>query len=297
MSDQLALAIEDFQSRAVSPLVEMGAYEALWDQQSTSFKRLAEMFQKRPGAIPSDFVRPDKAMEYAQKTLSILTKNDIKSFGIRVHGAGEYPNKLRDAKYPIELLYFQGWWDLVETRSVAIVGTREPSSEGTNQARKLTEGFVKNKFTVVSGLAKGIDTVVHSTALAFGGETIGVIGTPLSRCYPKQNCNLQKKIAREHLIISQVPLCKYEKRGPRQNRIFFPERNITMSALTEATIIVEAGETSGTLTQARAALHQGRKLFIMDACFRNERLTWPETYEKRGAIRVKSFEEIVEHLG
>jgi DNA processing protein len=85
-----------------------------------------------------------------------------------------------------------------------------------------------------------------------------VIGTPLSRVYPKDNAELQRKIAREFLLISQVPVKRYERQDYRRNRLFFPERNITMSALTEATIIVEAGETSGTLIQARAALNQGR---------------------------------------
>ena len=89
--------------------------------------------------------------------------------------------------------------------------------------------------------------------------TVAVIGTPLSHVYPKENAELQRKVASEYLIISQVPLRRYERQDYRKNRLFFLERNITMSALTEATIIVEAGETSGTLIQARAALHQGRR--------------------------------------
>jgi DNA processing protein len=80
--------------------------------------------------------------------------------------------------------------------------------------------------------------------------------------------------------------------SPLQNRLFFPERNVTMSALTEATIIVEAGNTSGTLIQARAALHQKRKLFILDSCFRDPALTWPERLRKRGALRVRDYGEI-----
>ena len=95
-----------------------------------------------------------------------------------------------------------------------------------------------------------------------------MIGTPLSHAYPQDNAELQRKIATDFLLISQVPVKRYETSGFPLNRLFFPERNITMSALTEATIIVEAGETSGTLIQARAALHQGRKLFILDSCFR-----------------------------
>jgi DNA processing protein len=74
--------------------------------------------------------------------------------------------------------------------------------------------------------------------------------------------------------------------------LFFPERNVTMSALTEGTVIVEAGETSGTLTQARAAMHQGRKLFILDSCFTNPDITWPERFHKDGAVRVRSTEDI-----
>ena len=90
--------------------------------------------------------------------------------------------------------------------------------------------------------------------------TVAVIDKPLSHVYPKENAELQRKVASEYLIISQVPLRRYERQDYRKNRLFFPERNITMSALTEATIIVEAGETSGTLIQARAAVEEGRRL-------------------------------------
>jgi DNA processing protein len=99
-------------------------------------------------------------------------------------------------------------------------------------------------------------------------------------------------IARDHLLISQVPVLRYAVQAPPQNRLFFPERNVTMSALTEGTIIVEAGETSGTLTQARAALHQGRKLFILESCFNRTDITWPARFEAEGAVRVRQSEDI-----
>src|SRR4029078_6485919 len=110
--------------------------------------------------------------------------------------------------------------------------------------------------------------------------------------YPPQNKPLQERIAKDFLLVSQVPVLRYAKQAVPQNRLFFPERNITMSALTEATVIVEAGETSGTLTQARAALYQGRKLFILDSCFRRSDLTWPARFEQRGAIRVRDIDDI-----
>lgn len=122
-------------------------------------------------------------------------------------------------------------------------------------------------------------------AIEYGGRTIAVMGTPLSKVYPSENAELQRRLAEEFLVISQIPVKRYDRQDFRRNRSFFPERNVTMSALIEATIIVEAGETSGTLIQARAALHQGRKLLILDSAFRDQRLTWPARFAEKGAIR------------
>lgn len=294
MAPELALR-SDFESRAISPLMEMGAYEALWDKPGTTFKTLSEKFAARPDAVPSDFVSATKAHEYADFVQMRFREADVTRFGVRIHGAGEYPQKLRDAAHPIELLYYQGWWDLVESRSVAVVGTREPTKDGIARATRLVKELVKDNFTIVSGLASGIDTIAHETAIEEGGRTIAVIGTPLSHVYPKDNAELQRKIAREFLLISQVPVKRYERQDYRRNRLFFPERNITMSALTEATIIVEAGETSGTLIQARAALNQGRKLFILDNCFRKG-LSWPRKFADKGAVRVVDYDDIRKNL-
>ena len=139
---------------------------------------------------------------------------------------------------------------------------------------------------------KGIDTAAHTSAIEAGGKTIAGIGTPLNRVYPKQNAALQEGIAQNYLLVSQVPVLRYSKQDYRRNRTFFLERNKTMSALAEATIIVEAGQTSGMLIQARAALHQRRKLFILEASFRNPALTWPHEFESMGAMRVKKYEHI-----
>lgn len=295
MSPQLALEGENFETRAVSPLLELGAYEALWDEPKASFKSIAEKFAAAPGSRPSDFVPPSRALEYGEAVLRELTQ-DGQRFGVHIHGAGEYPVRLRDAAYPVELLYYQGWWDLVNSRSVAVVGTRKPSEEGVRRAQQLVRELVRDDFTILSGLAAGIDRVAHETAIGRGGRTIAVIGTPLSRVYPAENRELQKQIARDFLLISQVPVFRYQRQTPVVNRLFFPERNITMSALTEATVIVEAGETSGTLIQARAALQQGRKLFILESCFHDKRLSWPQKYVDKGAIRVATYDDIRKQL-
>lgn len=282
----------DFQDRAVMPARELGAYEALWAREGTTFKTLADMFRNHPGSVPSDFATRSEAEQFSRIALGTIRAAGIKHFGIRVHGAGDYPEKLRDAQHPVELLYFQGNWDITSSRCVAIVGTRNPSAKGARRAEQLARHFVNDDFTVVSGLAQGIDSHAHNAAMKAGGRTVAVLGTPITSCYPVENKELQQRIADEFLVISQVPIVRHSRQSPHGNRLWFPERNVTMSALTEATVIVEAGNTSGTLIQARHALQQKRKLFILNSCFENTELTWPAKFVEKGAIRVSDFDEI-----
>lgn len=283
----------------ISPIEEIAAYETIWERDKASFKNIAEMFKGRPGALPTDFVDPSVYKKNLLKVKeAILKLREVNNYrpNMLINGTLNYPEKLRHAKEPVELLYYTGNLDLLYTRSVAIVGTRNPSQDGIKRTEKLAKLLVDNSFTVVSGLAKGVDTSAHVSAIKNGGNTIAVIGTPLDSVYPKENKALQDFIARKHLLISQVPFIRYSNQNPLSNRLFFPERNKTMSAITEATVIVEAGETSGTLIQARAALYQRRKLFILNSCFENNSITWPAYYEKRGAIRVREFSDILDVL-
>jgi DNA processing protein len=275
-------------SYALSPLRELGAYEALWMSGAT-FKTLADRVRRYGDAPLSAFVPPKESEKFGQEVLKVTREAGICDLGVRVHGSYDYPRRLRDAKHPLEILYFRGNWDLVETPSVAIVGTRNPSPDGIARTKKLVKLLVKDGFTIASGLARGIDTAAHMTAIEENGQTIAVIGTPLTISYPKENSELQERIAKDYLLVSQVPFLS------NMNRAFFPERNKTMSALTLGTVIVEAGETSGTLIQARAALDQNRKLFILDSCF-NHGLKWPSRLLELGAIRVRSYEDIKERL-
>jgi DNA processing protein len=288
------------QSPAVSPISprrELGAYEALWLKPKSSFKTIAEKFEADPTALPSDFVSRSEAEDCAQRVFAKLKAIGVDHFGVRINHAGDYPRKLRDAKNPVELLYFQGAWELTETRSIAVVGSRKASADGLKRASQLATALAKAGITVVSGLAHGIDRVAHEAAIAAGGKTIAMLGTPIGVRYPKENAALQENIARDFLVISQVPVLRYFVQHIPQNKFFFPARNITMSALTDGTVIVEAGETSGTLTQARAALQQGRKLFILDSCFQRSDITWPARFEELGAIRVRKSEDVLNALG
>lgn len=218
---------------------------------------------------------------------------NIHDFGVRVHGSEDYPDRLRDAAHPVELLYYRGWWDQIDSpKRIAIVGSRSVSEDGLRRTRRLVKLLVKDGYTIVSGLAKGVDTAAHTTAIENGGSTIAVIGTPITEYYPPEHKALQDLIADKFLLVSQVPIWRYSTQDYRSNRLFFPERNATMSALGQATVIVEASDTSGRLAQARAALQQGRKLFILDNCFRNPKLTWPARFEAQGAVRVTGIDDI-----
>lgn len=282
---------------SVDALLEMGAYEYLWQQPSTTTKRLAELFVSHPNHRPSDLVDVADAERCSLEVANHLQKRGIESYGVVVNGTPQYPAGLRDAKDPIELFYYQGSLEhLKAERRVAVVGTRKISPEGAARTRRLVRELIRHDFTVVSGLAQGVDAMAHNTAIECGGKTVAVIGTPISEYYPRENINLQRLIASEFLVVSQVPVLRYKSQGPTWNRLFFLERNKTMSALTNATIIVEAGETSGTLVQAKAALDQKRKLFILESNFHNPAISWPAKYEKLGAIRVRDFDDILREL-
>lgn len=278
-------------SNPISPYKEIVSYEALWAVKNASFKSIANMFASEPGAMPSDFVDGNNIPNITE-IRDIILKSKQENINFLFNGTFDFPTKLKDAQEPVEVLYYTGNLELLNTRCVAIVGTRHPSPKGLEAADYIASNLVKEDFTIVSGLAMGIDTQAHLTAIRTKGRTIAVLGTPLNSCYPRQNEDLQRRISKEFLLISQVPFYRYSQQNPKHNRLFFLERNKTMSALTEATIIVEAGETSGSLTQATAALYQKRKLLIWDDCFYNAAITWPKRFLDKGAIRVRNYEDI-----
>ena len=217
-------------------------------------------------------------------------------FSLVVNKNFQYPEDLK-YHHPIGLFYYKGDLALLETRCLSIVGTRNPSYLGQVKAKELAKQLSDEGFTIVSGLAKGIDCSAHEATIEAEGKTIAVIGTPLNKYYPKENQRLQDKIADDHLLISQVPFYAYERESFRQHSYHFPRRTKTMASLSEATVIVEASDTKGSLIQARECLKQNKKLFIMESCFNNPKIDWPQKYEKKGAIKVKDTSDILKNLG
>jgi len=288
---------------AINPFDEVLAYELLWAQEGMTESKMTSLFNSGdllPSVIlenisPQSLV-PNELQLALKSRVTQLLQSKIGKFSVCINGDYQYPQDLRRAKHPIELFYFKGNLDLLDTKLLSIVGAREVSHEGKLRAERLAKELGSAGYVIVSGLAKGVDTAAISSAIKHGHKTVAVIGTPIDEYYPKENMDLQDLIAKEHLLISQVPFYKYKHEPFALHKHYFPRRNATMAAISEATIVVEASDTSGTLTQARACIQQKKKLFILDSCFKNPNITWPNYYLKQGAIRVSSTEEIINNL-
>ena len=197
-----------------------------------------------------------------------------------------YPENLRAVHDRPPLIFVSGQLQPGDGRSVAVVGTRLASPEKARIARAISEHLVDHGYTVVSGLASGIDTAVHTAALAHGGRTLAVIGTGLARCYPPQNARLQRRIASECAVISQF----WPDTPP--SRRSFPMRNAVISGLTLATVVVEASRTSGSRLQTRLALAQGRSVLLVNTLLDQQ---WARELSKRsGTYVVGSAGEITD---
>lgn len=179
-------------------------------------------------------------------------------------------------------LYFSGDLSLLDRPCVAVVGSRDLSEMGRKRAARLARELAHDGFVVVSGLAAGVDATAHSEAISAGGSTIGVIGTPLDKAYPAANADLQKEIYENHLLIS--PFAS----GEQTFKSSFPKRNRVMAALSDATVIVEASDTSGTLHQAAECVRLKRWLFIAKSLAESENLTWPAKFLKEARVRALS---------
>lgn len=198
---------------------------------------------------------------------------------------------------PLERLYapkelfvsgHAGW--LRQSPKVAVVGARRASSEGVRRAAKLARVLVDHRAIVVSGLAEGIDAAAHTATIEAAGRTIAVIGTALSDVYPARHRELQTRLMRDHLVVSQF------RSGQPITRRNFPMRNRTMALICDASVIVEAGEGSGSLSQGWEALRLGRPLFLMASILERTDLAWPRTMIEYGAMVLRTPDDLLAQL-
>ena len=225
--------------------------------------------------------------EHCEKAFSGLRQTDE----IIKRGGEDYPPLLMKTQQAPRFLYIRGKKSLLyETRTVALVGSRQASDAAKDNTRRLALKLGENGITVVSGLAKGIDVTAHKTALDNGFNTISVIGTNLNQYYPAENKEVQLEIEKKGLVVSQF------SPATRTQRYFFPLRNGVMSGLSLATVIVEAGETSGALRQADFALKQKRQVIIPRKALEMTSITWPKRYVQKGALVVDKPSEVLRIL-
>ncbi len=169
-------------------------------------------------------------------------------------------------------VFVSGDINLLKRRCISVVGARKVSPNGAARARRLARELAATGVVVVSGLAEGVDTEAMTSAITAGGHVVGVIGTPLDQAYPAKNKRLQEQVYQNHLLVSQFPF------GSRVYPSNFPARNRLMALLSDATVVVEASDTSGSLHQAAECHRIGRWLFIARSVAEDRSLGWPKKF-------------------
>jgi DNA processing protein len=202
----------------------------------------------------------------------------------------DYPENLTEIYDPPALLFVRGSVMPSDRRSVAVVGTRNPSRYGLEMTESITRDLVHAGITIVSGLARGIDTACHRSALKAGGRTIGVLGCGIDVCYPRENKSLVEEMIEHGAVISEF------RPGIRPLATNFYRRNRIVSGLTKGTLVVEAAPKSGSLITAAHALDQNREVFALPGSILNKRSWGPHHLLKQGAALVESANDIVATL-
>lgn len=207
----------------------------------------------------------------------------------------DYPRLLFEIADPPPLLYYRGVVDEAEVRgqrsAIALVGTRSPSDYGRRWTRRLSAALARQGFTVVSGLADGIDTDAHESCLEAGGRTVAVMGTGVDVVYPYRNRSLYHQIAKHGLILSEY------SPGTSANRAHFPQRNRIVAGLCRAVIVLEAPVRSGALITARLANEYGRDVYVLPGSLDNERALGCLGLINSGAQVILSEGHLLEMLG
>jgi DNA processing protein len=210
---------------------------------------------------------------------------------VLTEAAGDYPRPLRQIHDPPGVLFRRGEPQPQDELAVAIVGTRHATRYGLAQAERLAGSLARTGFTVVSGLARGIDAAAHRGALAAGGRTIAVLASGLLEIYPPEHEKLADEVAASGYIISESPPRMVPLSGA------FPQRNRIISGLSVGTIVVEAPDRSGALITARHAYEQGREVFAVPGPVDSRMSRGCHALIRDGAKLVESIDDVLSELG
>jgi len=233
---------------------------------------------------------PDTLGELLGKTLAWLAGDTTAPRRVVTLGDPLYPAALLETADPPLLLYAQGRIDLLQAAGIAVVGSRNPTPQGLENARAFAAHLSGAGLTVVSGLALGIDGAAHDGALDGPGSTIAVVGTGLDLVYPKRHLKLAHRIVERGLIVSEYAI------GTPSLAEHFPQRNRIIAGLTRGTLVVEAAVQSGSLITARLASEAGRDVFAIPGSIHSPQSRGCHWLIKQGAKLVDSADDILEEL-
>ena len=270
---------------------------------SVLFKRLIAAFGNPEGALKAPANDLKKVEGIGPKVVASLRRFDWKQRvdkelrSVEKIGATlvtwedeEYPVSLKQIYDPPPLLYVLGSLNRKDEVAVAVVGSRHPTSYGKVAAERIAMGLSRRGVTVVSGLARGVDTAAHHGAIAGGGRTIGVLGCGIDIIYPPENRDLYDRVASQGAVISEFPL------GTPPESDHFPIRNRVISGISRGVAVVEATLRSGSLITARFALEQGRDVYAIPGNVDSARSEGTNRLIKQGAKLVTQAEDILEEI-
>ena len=266
-------------------LAAFGSPQAVFDASSAARREVA-------GATPAAALLSEHESLAALLTLTLdwLNAESQERRALVMLGDPLYPRALLETADPPLLLYAQGRTELLQTAAIAVVGSRNPTPQGADNARAFATHLSRAGLTVISGLALGIDAAAHEGGLAGAASTVAVVGTGLDRVYPRRNLRLAHRIAEQGLMLSEYAL------GTPPLPPNFPIRNRIIAGLSRGTLVVEAALQSGSLITARLANEAGRDVFAIPGSIHSPQSKGCHALIKQGAKLVDSAQDILEDL-
>ena len=272
-----------------TPSIGQRRYQSLL----TCINHPRELFDGSQGALLQKL--PERARSYLkkpdwQRTEKALNWAEHPNHHIIPITSSNYPHRLKQIADPPPLLFAMGELNALHDPQLAIVGSRNPSPQGKQNANDFSAALSQSGLTITSGLALGVDTQAHIGALASQGLTIAVMGTGLDVVYPSSNRHLAQQIVEQGVVLSEFPLATMPNRGN------FPRRNRIISGLSLGVLVVEAGLASGSLISARLAAEQGREVFAIPGSIHNALSRGCHQLLREGAKLVESTQDILQEF-
>ncbi|MCK9560503.1 MAG: DNA-processing protein DprA [Candidatus Marinimicrobia bacterium] len=252
---------------------------------NTNLKRLMAV----PGIdmVLAERIKNNVDQQFVDQQLNMLKNSPFKITTIL---DDDYPVRLKDIYDPPVVLFRHGEFSPQDEDAIAIVGTRNPDHYGKEVATLLVSQLVEQNITIVSGFARGIDTIAHKTALEKGGRTIAVLGNGIDRIYPPENRLLREKLVGQGVYCSEFPF------GTKPDAVNFPRRNRIISGLSLGTVVISAGEKSGALLTAYYALDQNREVFAIPGRITDEKSVGTNRLIQKGAKLVTAIDDILDEI-